>query len=138
MRLASSLLILGCGVFFGIALVLSCGSDNGPKPADAADPPVCNCAAAEPPVPPRVMDVHSDAVVPKATDRVHLGMPCPSVPKQSIALSGGCTIDYPSQIQGNVILEESAPSETGWRCTWSNLSNVDVPVHVVVRCLVPQ
>lgn len=138
MRLINSLVMLGCGLVAGIALVLSCGSGNGPTRADAADAPTCDCAASEPPLPQRIMEVRSDDVVPKETNRFRLGMPCPGVPKQAIPLGGGCIIDYPSQLIGNITLEESAPSENGWRCTWSNQANLDVPVHVVVRCLVPQ
>ena len=138
MKFIDSLIMLGCGIVAGVALVLSCGGSSSPKDADAADAPTCNCSAAEPPIPSRITEVKSDDVIPKDTSRVHVGMPCPVAPQHAIPLSGGCIIDYPSQITGNVILEESAPDANGWRCTWSNLSNLDVPVHVIVRCLVPQ
>jgi len=138
MNILKPLCLIGCGVVAGIALVLSCGGDNGPRLADAADAPMCNCPAAEPPISSRIMEVKSDtATIPKGLSHESRGIACPSTPKQTVLIGGGCTIDYPSQLLGNVVLEESAPSENGWHCTWSNPTNLDVPVHVVVRCLVP-
>jgi hypothetical protein len=135
MRIVRSIIMLGSGAFIGIAFVLSCG-DGSPKAADAADGVACNCPAAEPPIPARVMEIRTDDVVQKNSMHVRIGASCPGVPQQAMTLTGGCTADFPAQ--GSLNLEESAPGGIGWGCTWSNASNVDVPVHVIVRCLVPQ
>ena len=134
MKLASSILVLVSGVVIGITLVLSCG-DGSPRPADAADGGTCTCPAAEPPIPSRVMEVKVDETVPANTNHVSHSVACPTIPSQSTVLSGGCTaiITTPEA----VILEQSAPVGVGWLCSWSNPTNADIQVTLIVRCLVP-
>jgi hypothetical protein len=134
MRLSNSIFIFGLGIAIGISLVLSCGDDS-PRRVDAADAPMCDCPAAEPPIAARIMETKLDDVIPaNATHRIR-GVTCPGVPP-AMALNGGCTADIP--VNGSIVLEQSAPGEgIGWLCSWSNPSNVDVPVHAIVRCLKP-
>jgi hypothetical protein len=131
MKLATSIFMLGFGIIIGITLVLSCGDDN-PRRVDAADAPMCDCPAAEPPIASRVKAIITSDVIPHNTAHIAQSSACPLVPA-GIVLNGGCTADLPPL--GNIVLEQSNPGPNGWECSWSNPSNVDVPVHVIVRCL---
>lgn len=133
MRPAGPILMLTFGVAIGITFTLSCEQDN-PSRADAADASMCNCPPAEPPIFGRVVEVKANYVIPANTHGTH-GEICPGV-SPGIVLNGGCTAE-PPQPNGSIVLEQSAPDADGWDCSWNNPSFVDVPVHVIVRCLMP-
>lgn len=134
MKYAHPIAMLTCGIAAGIGFVLSCGN-SGPRQVDAADAPTCMCPTAEPPVPSRVVEKKVEEIVPKNTPHISFGAACPIVPAQSIVLNGGCMANIPQQ--GAVSLQQSFPDSQGWACGWSNPSDVDVPVTIIVRCLVP-
>src|SRR5262245_833728 len=78
------------GLSFGIALLLSCGEDSPPR-ADAMTP--CDCPEAEPPVPPRIVEVTNTTTVPPPNlpledGRETVGVECPL---GSILLQAGCS-----------------------------------------------
>lgn len=133
MRLATPICMVGFGLVLGVTLVLSCGDDS-PKKVDAADA-MCTCPAAEPPIPDRVKEVKTNEVIPSHATHVIHSAACPPIPAQGLVLNGGCTADLPAL--GSIVLEQSDPGANGWGCAWSNPSDVDVPVHVIVHCLMP-
>ncbi|TMQ04841.1 MAG: hypothetical protein E6J90_23315 [Deltaproteobacteria bacterium] len=135
MKLVNYAILIGTGVIIGIVLVLSCG-DNSPRKADAAVDAACNCPPAEVPLSGRIVETSEQFVIPANSAHQKNGSRvCASGPVDGIVLNGGCTANIP--LNGNIILEQSAPEGLGWMCSWSNPSNVDVPVHVIMRCLMP-
>jgi len=124
------------GTLGTIAFMLSCGG-GGTKLADANndgsnDATMCDCAVAEPPIAPRVMEAKKDLVIPANTPSAGQSVVCPGV-SGGIVLSGGCS----GNINDDITLRESFPGPSGWGCTWSNNSNHEVTVTAIVNCLVP-
>jgi hypothetical protein len=130
MHLARTTLLVVSGMVAGIALVLSCG-DDATRPVDAADPPKCDCPAAEPPLAERIVQVENTQTIPAMGEDTQ-GVGCPS---GAIVLSGGCAnlVGQTSQI----LVEESFPGDTSWQCGWRNPSNTPIQVRVIARCLKP-
>lgn len=133
MRLTSYVCTLALGAIVGIGLVLSCG--NNPKTVDAADgsdAAKCDCPAAEPPiVPSRIIEAKHDVVIPPNTPRFQEEAVCPGV-SNKVVLNGGCV----GNINNDIVLKYSYPGPSGWACGWSNNSNTEAPVSIVVHCLV--
>jgi len=134
MRLTSYLCALALGAIAGVSLVLSCG--NSPRIADAAidglDAPKCDCPAAEPPiVASRIIEGRRDIIIPANTPRFEVSEVCPGVANK-IVLNGGCV----GNINSDITLKYSYSAGVGWACGWSNNSNMDASVSVVVHCLV--
>jgi hypothetical protein len=118
------------GFVAGIVLVLSC-SDDAPGDADAA---VCDCPAAEPPLPGRVTVVESTTTIP-AGARAGQFAECPT---GSIVLTGGCS-GVDSIMQPDVVLQYSRPGapQAGWSCGWRNDSAAAVELKAIAHCLNP-
>jgi|SRR5882724_5769971 len=131
MRLVSSVCMIGIGMVTGVILVLSCGSDS-PRRVDAADAPICNCPASEPPLKSRITEVTDALTVPANGVMQIQSSVCPF---GAIVLNGGCTANGGQP--ANIILEQSAPEGNGWFCSWRNPSNADIRANVVLHCLVP-
>lgn len=131
MKLSNSLFMLCVGAVIGVVLVLSCG-DNSPSTVHAADAGACNCPAAEPPLTGRIVEMDMPFTVP-ANSTQSMGVSCPFTSDTWIVLNGGCSANIGST--PNIILEQSYPGSNGWICSWSNPSNVDIPVHAIVHCL---
>ena len=129
-KLVNSILMLIVGMVFGIGFVLSCGDDS-PRRVDAGDAGACNCPPAEAPIASRIMVVERPFVIPANTTQQSEGVACPF---NSVVLSGGCAAA--AGAEPNIILEQDIPGANGWGCSFRNLSNADVSVRAIVRCLV--
>jgi hypothetical protein len=149
MHIAKPILFLLSGVTTGIAFVVSCGDNwhlsadaavdataDAPKALDAA--PVCDCPAAEPPIPGRLFFDSSIIIVDGYQDHSASRL-CPT---GAIAISGSCKLSTPiPNPRRDVILRESglvyAPIPSGWRCTVHNNESEMVLYEIFVLCLKP-
>jgi len=140
MTTSKPLIILLAGTILGAGLVLACGDDQ-PPPADAAE--VCNCPAAEPPIPGRIVmeKETSTAIEPRMTTFHSNG--CPS---GSFLLSGGCRLEGGITLGQDVTLSQSYldqlspnPDDRFWVCEWaSHTDDTDIKGFVQVTCLKPK
>ncbi|MEZ4360429.1 MAG: hypothetical protein R3B48_09625 [Kofleriaceae bacterium] len=138
MRTTKMIMLILTGLVAGILLVLSCG-DNSPRDADAA---VCDCPAAEAPIPARIIEVQAIETLPPRTidnGRNGQGVGCPN---GSVLLTGGCTASE-GQVP-DIVIEQNSPTPqspvnngNAWSCSWRNNSNEEVVVRVIARCLMP-
>jgi len=113
----------------GAVLVVAC-SDDSPGRADAA---VCDCPAAEPPVPARIQWITRQVSVNgMATNAVVA--PCPSGAK---ALGGGCS---GSGLDAFTILEAepvASGADQGFSCAWRSTQAAAETATATAICLVP-
>ena len=121
---------LTIGAVLATALVISC-SDDSPGDVDAA---VCDCPAAEPPVPARIVTVRgTDAIVPANND----GSSSATCPAGAKLLSGGCSINEPSAQDIVVRGFGKVPDQEAYACRWLNNHIEPQTVFAEATCLVP-
>ena len=130
MRIMKSIATLAIGASAGVAFTLSCGDDTRRVDAAVDTAPMCDCAAAEPPIMPRITEKKTDLVIPAHTPQMGHGVACPGI-VPSVVLNGGCI----ANVNDGVVLTASYPDAGGWVCIFSNPSNVDVTITSVVHCL---
>ena len=141
MQLTKSILLVACGVIFGIALVFSCG-DNSRINADAAidtpktdAAPVCDCPASEPPLAGRFVVVSQTQVI-AGNDTSGQSAVCPAGTQ---VISGSCTTDLLNPLR-NVTLQQSGYygiPPTNWHCWFRNNEATPVTIRVSIICLKP-
>lgn len=129
MRIAQSFALLLAGVFAGVSFVISCS--DSPSNVDAA---TCDCPAAEPPVPPRIMVVDQT----RAIQGNAAGGTSARCPDGSVLLSGSCTTQDINP-QRDVTLNQSGfyMPGTEWACEFKNNEATAVTIKASVRCLMP-
>lgn len=118
------------GATAATTLVLAC-SDDSPADADAA---VCDCPAAEPPVPARIVTIRSVDQVVTANGAGGIGVACPTASK---FLSGGCYVDAPGVNDLQLHSFGKVADQESFGCTWFSHHAADQTVHAEVTCLVP-
>ncbi len=129
---SKTILTLAAGFAAGLVTVMACG-DDAPTTADAQDAASCNCPAAEPPLPSRVMIV---------TQQMTLAGNSPggvvvSCPPDSLLLTGSCT-----GVGGAVLADLRsagiiAASPNAWGCEWLNDTAIAQEMVALAKCLVP-
>lgn len=70
------------------------------------------------------------ASTPERDGRLSAGALCP---EGSVVLTGGCIVRDGQEAE--VILEQSYPGSSGWRCHWKNLATFAYEAKVIVRCM---
>lgn len=121
-------LTLLTGAIIGIGLVVAC-SDDSPGTADAAE---CNCPAAEPPVPARLMEIKATSTI-AANSANSAGASCPP---NSRYISGQC--GYPGGASRDAYIQLSQRNAANQHiCTFQNNEPNPIEVEAVVLCLVP-
>lgn len=129
MRQPTRFASLVVGVIVGVSFVLSCGDDSSVR----ADADSCNCPAAEPPIPARIVNASNTQDI-AANARGGQGVGCPAGAK---LLTGSCTTATLNPLR-DVTLEQSGfyeDTEEGWHCRFKNNENAPVTVKVTIRCL---
>lgn len=138
----NTLLASLAGALVATILIVAC-SDDGPTHIDAADAQIdslaaCDCPAAEPPVPPRLMAIRGgDSPLPANS----LATPTASCPAGSKLITGHCRIAYAAGTPPESAITEFGPSDTDpllWFCRYENrTASTTGTVHAEAVCLVP-
>lgn len=119
------------GAVLATALIVSCNDDS---PADADAAAACECPAAEPPVPTRIMTIRgTDGTVNANANGSAFAM-CPAGAK---FLSGGCVVDDPSVNDVQLWRFRKLDGQEGFECVWLSHHPASQTVHAEVTCLVP-
>ena len=130
MKTLASLL---CGAAASAALILAC-SDDSPGDADAA---VCDCPAAEAPIPPRLQKVRGLDSTLSANTRTSAFATCPA---NSTLMTGHCIAVDNAGTPPQAALRQFGPSDPDpktWLCVWDNLNLGTAVIHAEAVCLVP-
>ncbi len=121
---------LAAGAALATAFVLSC-SDDSPPDVDAA---ACDCPAAEPPIPARIMTVRGpDSVVPLDND----GGGSATCPTGAKLLSGGCLPDLLATTGLVIWGFGKVDGQEAFYCRWRNDGTQPRTVYAEATCLVP-
>lgn len=128
---AIALVLFGATIATG--LLISC-SDDSPRDVDAA---VCDCPAAESPIPGRVMRIRGQDDV-LAANGVARGIA--TCPAGATLITGWCgsvnMAGTPPQLA--LVQAGAEPSQPGvWQCDWQNYNGGSATVHAEVVCLMP-
>ena len=121
------------GAVFATGLILAC-SDDSPDDADAA---VCECPAAEPPIPSRLTKVRGLDNALAANSGAFGLATCPA---GSTLLTGHCYVVNDPGTPPQAALRGFAPDPTDartWICEWANFNLGTAVVHAEAVCLVP-
>lgn len=103
------------GACVAVVSIVAC-SDDSPGDVDAA---VCDCPAAEPPLPGRIMTMSTTGNITPASTGGATAI-CPAGAK---VLGGACSIMNPdAQIQVSFSRVEQSGSAEGYTCVWTALS----------------
>ena len=119
------------GAALATTLVLAC-SDDPPGDADAA---VCDCPAAEAPVPARIATARGIDFTLSAGGGGGAVAPCPTGAK---LLSGGCFVDnggVPAAVELYEFGKET--DQEIWNCRWRSQDAQPITVYAQATCLVP-
>lgn len=120
---------LVAGAALATTLVLSC-SDDSPPAVDAA---VCDCPAAEPPIPPRIMIVRGTNI----SAPVGNGVSSAECSIGAKVLGGGCFLDEGSAGDITVSGFGKVEGQEAFFCRWRNNHVEALTVYAEATCLVP-
>lgn len=130
MKPLSILPVIIASALAGAVLVIAC-SDDSPGDADAA---VCDCPAAEPPLPGRIQWTTKQVTVPAMNSVADIAN-CPAGAK---LLGGGCGS---SSVPGGIIVGSAEPTDggslQGFACAWTSTRADAVTMTATAICLVP-
>lgn len=129
MRIASSAVSALLGLLAGIVLMISC-DDDSPGTADAA---TCDCAAAEPSIPGRVMRFSNTRVIAPGDNGIQ-GAACP---QGGLLLSGMCTNQDASGVDLTLQQFGTHDAGQGWSCYFKNNSGTPLTIKATAICLMP-
>lgn len=129
MKLPTLLAAMLSSALAGALLVVAC-SDDAPGDADAA---VCDCPAAEPPVPGRIRWVTHDVTVPA----MNSGIQTAGCPAGAKLLGGGCNGSGVGSFDVVSAYPFDAGDQQAFVCEWQSSRNEPTTVTATAICLVP-
>lgn len=131
MNTRSWLAALAAGAIIGVVAVVAC-SDDAPGNADAA---TCDCPAAEPPLPGRIVSRTATGNIAPGS----VGAASVQCPAGGVILGGGCSLlnaDSRTVLQESKVLR-SGGGAAGFVCTWySGAAAADTGTAEAI-CLMP-